>query len=268
MNKKCCVCAAVVFFVFGVLPVSFYFLRGRKELSVDTKPESPVQGKSPVLVQTDNGAVRLMENVTYVSSPGHSVFSVLAFLLLAAMCTMLVYYVYIKFRKWKRAQARAAAAQQQVVVGAQQVVDIPPVPAVPAVPQDHPPSYSAAELQAYRDRIVAHVRREGYSGPSRNRRRRREPAPEMDCPHHFDHHHGEDEGELEDMEAVDSGLNRQRARHRVQSPRDIEYRSTESPGTSQGSHPVARPRLSDTEVMREFLVFRRRVLACISSVFN
>jgi hypothetical protein len=257
MNKKCCVCAASVFFVCGVLPVAFYFLRGKKELSVAKKPDSPVQGQSPVLVQTDNGAVRLMENVTYVSSPGHSVFSVLAFLLLAAMCTMLVYYVYIKFRKWKRAQARAAAAQQQVVVGPQQVVDIPPVPAVPAVyhGQDLPPSYSAAELQAYRDRFVANIRREGYSGPSRNRRRRREPAPEMDCPHHFDHHHGEDEGEMEDMEAVDSGLNR-RARHRVQSPRNIEYRSTESPGSSQGGHPVARPRLSDTEVMMVFLVLR------------
>jgi hypothetical protein len=252
MNRKCCVWAAVVLFVFGVLPVSFYFLRGRKELSVETEPKSTVQGRSPVVVQTDSGGARFMENLTYVSSPGHSVFSVFAFLLLAAMGAMLMYYVYIRFRKWRRAQARAATAPE-VVVGAQQMAGIPPVPAVPAVPQDQPPSYTAAEM-SYRDRIVAQVRREGYSVPSRNRRRRREPAPEMDCPHHFHHQHGEDEdeGECVDMEAIDSGLNTQRARHRVQSPRVIEYRSTDSPGTSQGSHQMARPRLSDTEVQREF----------------
>jgi hypothetical protein len=180
----------------------------------------------------------------------------LAFLLLVAMCAFLVYYVYIKFRRWRRAQARAAVAlqQQEVVVGPQQVVEIPPAPAV-YQGQDLPPSYSAAELQAYRDRFVANIRREGYSGPSRHRRRRREPAPEMElidrvCPHHF---HDEDEGEVDDMEAVDHGLNR-RARHRVQSPRNIEYRSSESPGSSQGGPPVARPRLSDTEVMMVLLV--------------
>jgi hypothetical protein len=252
MTVKGWVCAISVFFVCAVLPFAFYILRGKKELSVDKKPVSTVQDQSPVLEQTDFGAVRLMENVTYVSSPGHSVFSVLAFLVLVAMCAFLVYYVYIKFVRWKRAQARAVVAlqQQEVVAGPQQVVVIPPAPAVHQGP-DLPPSYSAAELQEDRARFVANLRRAGYSGPSRHRRRRRDPEMEMVdrvCPHHF---HDEDDEEV-DMEEVDQAMNR-RARHRVQSPRSSVYRSSVSPG-SQGGPPMPRARLSDTEVMMVILV--------------
>jgi hypothetical protein len=238
MSKKCCVLVTVVIFVFVVLPVLFYFLRGRRELTGEAEPGSTVQGKSPMMVQTDSGGARFMENLTYVSSPGHSVFSVVAFLLLVAMGAMVMYYVYIRFRKWRRAQTRSAASPE--VVGG--VPGIPPVPAVPAVPQDQPPTYREAEMtyREYRD----HIRREGNSVPSRNsRRRRREPAAEMDCPHHY--HEDEDEEGCLDMEATDIRLG-QRARARV-----IAYRSTVSPGTSQGSHQLARPRLSDTEVQRE-----------------
>jgi hypothetical protein len=199
-----------------------------------TEPVSVGQGKSPIMVQNDSGGARFAENLTYVSSPGHSVFSVVSFLLLVAMAVMVVYYVYVRFRNWRRAQS-LSAANPEVVGGAP---GLPPIPAVQAVPQDQPPSYREAEMtyREYRD----YIRREGNPVPSRNgRRRRREPVAEMDvCPHFY---HEEENEEAQDMEAADIRLG-QRSSGRV-----ISYRRTRTPGSSQDSQ-LARPRLSDTEV--------------------
>jgi hypothetical protein len=251
MTVKGWVCAISIFIVCVVLPFAFYQLRGKKGLSGDNKPINTVRNQSPDLEQTDLGAFRLMENVTYVSSPGHSVFSVLAFLVLIAFCAFLVYYIYIKFLRWRRAQAQAVVAQQQAVVAVpQQVVVVPPAHDQ-GVHQgaDLPPSYSAAELAEDRARFAANLRRAGYSGPSRHRRWRRAPLPEMEmtdrpCPHHF---HDDDTEDL-DMEEMDQAMDHG-ARHRVQSPRSSVYRSSVSTGSGQRGPPLPRARLSDTEVM-------------------
>jgi hypothetical protein len=245
MTVKGWVCAISIFIVCILLPFAFYHLRAKKVLSSvgKTEPINTVRNQSPDLEQTDLGAFRVMENVTYVSSPGHSMFSVLAFLVLMAFCAFLLYYIYTKFMRWRRAQAQAVVAQQAVVAVPQQAVVVPQ-----AVHQeaDLPPSYSAAEMADDRARYAANLRRAGYSGPGRRHRRwRREHLPEMEmadppCPHHF---HDDD---TEDMEEMDLAMGEQhpRDRRRIQSDR-----SSQSTGSGQRQPPLPRVRLSDTEVM-------------------
>jgi hypothetical protein len=251
MTVKVWVCAISVIVVCILLPFAYYHLVAKKVLSSAGKsePVSTVRNQSTDLEQTDLGAFRVMENVTYVSSPGHSVFSILAFLVLMTLCAFLVYYVYTKFLRWRRAQT-AVVPQQAVVPQAQQAVPQPP-------PQeaDLPPTYSAAEREDDRARYLANLRRAGYSGPGRRHRRwRRAHLPEMDlddapCPHHF---HDEDNEDMEDIEMGQQLPMGRRSHHGSGG-------SSHSSGSSgQRQPPTPRVRLSDTEVMVWWLsrVFR------------
>jgi hypothetical protein len=240
MTGKVWVCAISVIIVCILLPFAYYHLVAKKVLSSAGKsePVSTVRNQSPDLEQTDLGVFRVMENVTYVSSPGHSVFSILAFLVVLTLCAFLVYYVYTKFLQWRRAQT-VPPVMQGVVPQAPQPLQPPPQEA------DLPPTYSAAEREDDRARYIANLRRAGYSGPGRRHRRwRRAHLPGMDlddapCPHHF---HDEDDEDMEDIEMGQQLPMGRRSHHGSGG-------SSHSSGSSGRQPPTPRVRLSDTEVM-------------------
>jgi hypothetical protein len=243
MSIKVWACTIGSVIVCTLLSYSFYHLVAKRVLTdTENSHESgvdTVRQQSPEIDQTDLGAFRMIENITYIPSSGYSVFSIMAFLVVLALSGFLLWYVYQRFLQWRQARA------------------IPPdlVEVVPHQPhhqahhqaEEAPPTYSRAEREADRERYVDNLRRAGARpGPGRRHRRwrRANHLPEDDqdaapCPHHF---HEEDD-EMEDHQGHGEYFPMQR-----RSNNESGASSPASVSSSQRQLPTARARLSDTEV--------------------
>jgi hypothetical protein len=239
MSIKFWACTISCIIVCVLLPYAFYHLVAKRVLTGAGNSESvdTVRQHSPETEQTDLGAFRMVENITYLSSSGYSVFSILAFLVVLTLCAFLIYYVYQRFLQWR--QARTVPPDLVAVVPQQAHQQ------QPHQEEDRPPTYSSAEREADRARYVANLRRAGARpGPGRRHRRwRRAHLPEDDqdaapCPHHF---HDEDDEEMEEMEMENLPMQR-RSHH------ESGGSSPSSGSSGQRQLPTARARLSDTEV--------------------
>jgi hypothetical protein len=234
MSIKTWACTIGSILVCTLLAYSFYHLVAKRVLTdTENSNESGVDTvhQSPEIDQTDLGAFRMIENITYIPSEGYSVFSIMAFLVILAFSGFLIWYLYQRFLQWRQARTT-------------------PPDLVEVVPHQHeeaPPSYSRAEREADRERYVENLRRAGARpGPGRRHRRwrRANHLPEDDqdaapCPHHF---HEEDE-EMEDHQGHGEYFPLQR-----RSNHESGASSPASLSSSQRQLPTARPRLSDTEV--------------------
>jgi hypothetical protein len=98
MSIKFWACTISCIIVCALLPYAFYHLVAKRVLTgTGNSNESvgTVRQQSPETEQTDLGAFRMVENITYLSSSGYSVFSIMAFLVVMTLCAFLIYYVYL-----------------------------------------------------------------------------------------------------------------------------------------------------------------------------
>jgi hypothetical protein len=225
----CCI-GSILLCIF--LGYSFYHLVAKRGLgNRGDSDESSVDTNSPAaeIGQTDTGSFRMVENINFPSD-GYSIFSILAFLVVAAISGVLLWCVYQKYLDWRASR------------------DTPPDLEDIEPRGDPPPSYSRAERDADRER---HMENQQRSRPSHGRRHRRwrrahqepEDDPEAPCPHpyHYGNHH-EDDGLVDDQAQEYIRMQRRPQRGSGAS-------SPMSLSPSQQQIPLAsRPRMSDTEV--------------------
>jgi hypothetical protein len=246
MSIKVWACTIGSVIVCTLLAYSFYHLVAKRVLTdTENSHESgvdTVRQQSPEIDQTDLGAFRMIENITYIPSSGYSVFSIMAFLVVLALSGCLLWYVYQRFLQWR--QARATPPDLEEVVPHQAHHHQPHHQAQHQA-EEGPPSYSRAEREADRERYADNLRRAGARpGPAGRRHRRWRRAnqlPEEDqdaapCPHHF---HEEDE-EMEEHGEYFPMQRRSNNESGASSPASV--------SSSQRQLPTARARLSDTEV--------------------
>jgi hypothetical protein len=232
MSIKTWACCIGSIFVCCVLTYSFYHLVAKRGLgNIENSHESSGDTNSPAaeIEQSDSGSFRMVENINFPSD-GYSIFSILAFLVVAAISGVLLWCVYQKYLDWRMSR------------------DTPPDLEDIEPRGDPPPSYSRAGRDADRERYMENQQR-ARPGPGRRHRRWRranhlpEDDPEAACPHHF---HEDDEG-MDDQ--PQEYIPMQRRSHRgsgASSPMSL--------SSSQQQLPVAsRPRLSDTEVRNLWL---------------
>jgi hypothetical protein len=165
----------------------------------------------------------MVENINFPSS-GYSIFSILAFLVVAAAGGVLLWCVYQKYLDWRASN------------------DTPP----DLEDCDPPPSYSRAERDMERERDMENQQRSRPRHGRRHRRWRRpnqepEDAPDAPCPHPWHQGHHEDDGQ-------DDGQAQEWVRMQRRPQRGSGASSPMSLSPSQQQIPLAsRPRVSDTE---------------------
>jgi hypothetical protein len=212
LKGLCCVGSILVCVILGY---SFYHLVAKRGLGNHGESEDAVRVPtgSAETVQTDNGAFRMVENITFPSS-GYSLFTVLAFLIMAAVIGFIVWVVYRKYLDWR--------------------ADNDSPPDMPDLEDSSPPpSYSRAE----RDR--EHQQR---SRPRHHRRQRRhrhafQEPEEAPCPHPWHQEDHDDDGQAEEWVRMERRPERGSG---GTSPMSLSARQQQLPLAS-------RPRDSDTE---------------------
>jgi hypothetical protein len=170
MTGLCCIGSVLMCIVLGY---SFYHLVAKRGLghrggSEDT---DQVPAGSAENVQTDNGAFRMVENITFPSS-GYSLFSVLAFLVMAAAGGFLVWVLYRKYLDWR--------ADNDTPPDMPDLEDCSP-----------PPSYSRAE----RDRENHQRPRPRHHRRHRRHRQANQAPDEAPCSHPWHQEDEEDDGQ-------------------------------------------------------------------------